>query len=194
MKLCPSIASGNVMNLQSQCLWLQEQYQHIHIDIEDGNYIDNITFGMKTVEGIFGITTCEKSIHLMVMDPANYAARLGYLKPDIVFVHLDHVRYPSKVISAFQKEGLLVGVALNPGETLERYEYLKGTINDVLIMMCEPDGHGQQYQAGLEGKVKSAVETGWNVWLDGGMTKEQARQAGEMGVSAAVLGRAVFTT
>ena len=61
-------------------------------------------------------------------------------------------------------------------------------------MMCEPDGYGQRYQKGLEKKVSRALCDGWNVWLDGGMSMEQAAAFGEQGVCAVVLGRAVFET
>lgn len=192
MKICPSVASGDVMNLQAQCLWLQEKYRHIHIDIEDGNYIDNITFGMKTVRGIFAATSCEKSVHLMVMNPLDYVEPLAVLKPEIVFVHLDTSRYPSKVVDAFAQAGIRTGIALNPAEPLDRYGYLMDRVTDVLLMMCEPDGYGQRYQKGIEEKVIKALEGDWNVWLDGAMSMEQAVGFGEKGVSAVVLGRAVF--
>lgn len=192
MKICPSIASGDVMNLQAQCQWLQETYHHIHIDIEDGNYIDNITFGMKTVRGIFGAVSCETSVHLMVMNPLDYLDALRELKPDMVFVHLDTSRYPSKVVDAYHQAGLNVGIAVNPADRLENYAYLADGVKDVLIMMCEPDGYGQRYQRGMEEKVLRAVEDGWKVWLDGAMTFQQAEAAGGWGVSAVVLGRAVY--
>ena len=193
MKICPSIASGDVMNLQAQCLWLEEKYRHIHIDIEDGNYIDNITFGMKAVRGIFAATSCEKSVHLMVMNPLDYVEQLQALKPEIVFVHLDTSRYPSKVADAFLQAGIRMGIALNPAEAPERYEYLRDRVSDVLLMMCEPDGYGQRYQKGMEQKVSKVLEEGWRVWLDGAMSMMQAEEFGEKGVFAVVLG-AVFQT
>ena len=194
MKICPSIASGDVMNLQAQCLWLQEKYHHIHIDVEDGNYINNITFGMKAVRGIFAATSCEKSVHLMVMNPLDYVEQLEELRPEIGFVHLDTSRYPSRVVDAFAQAGIRMGIALNPAEPPDRYEYLREQVQDVLLMMCEPDGYGQKYQKGLEKKVSKALCDGWNVWLDGGMSMEQAAAFGEQGVCAVVLGRAVFET
>lgn len=192
MKICPSIASGDVMNLQAQCLWLQEKYRHIHIDIEDGNYIDNITFGMKTVKGIFAAASCEKSVHLMVMNPLEYVEPLRALKPEIVFVHLDASRYPSKVVDAFAQAGIRMGIALNPSESIERYAYLRDQVSDVLFMMCEPDGYGQRYQKGVEEKVAKTLDDSWNVWLDGALSMEQAVEFGKKGVCAVVLGRAVF--
>lgn len=192
MKICPSIASGDVMNLQAQCLWLQEKYHHIHIDVEDGNYISNITFGMKTVRGIFAAASCGKSVHLMVMNPLDYVEPLKKLQPEIVFVHLDTSRYPSAVADAFAQAGIRMGAALNPAEPWDRYEYLGDRVQDVLLMMCEPDGYGQRYRKGLEEKVFQVLMTGRRVWLDGAMSMEQAEMFGEKGVFAAVLGRAVF--
>ena len=130
----------------------------------------------------------------MVMNPLYYVEQLKELRPEIVFVHLDTSRYPSRVVDAFAQAGIRMGIALNPAETPERYEYLREQVQDVLFMMCEPDGYGQRYQKGLEKKVSRALCDGWNVWLDGGMSMEQAAAFGEQGVCAVVLGRAVFET
>lgn len=63
MKICPSIASGDLLDLRSECRYIEEHFHHIHVDIEDGNYIDNITFGMKTLGELRKLCTCEMSVH-----------------------------------------------------------------------------------------------------------------------------------
>lgn len=96
------------------------------------------------------------------------------------------------MIDECRKLGIHAGLALNPADNLERYLYLADRIRHILIMMCEPDGFGQRYQALLEDKVKSGIEMGFSVWLDGDVDWERAQKAKQNGVSAVVMGRAIF--
>lgn len=192
MKICPSIASADVLNIQKECDYISRYFGHIHIDVEDGNYIDNITFGLKTLGGICKVTSCEKSVHLMVTNPADYAEALSHYPIDIVFMHLDNCRYPLEVLGEFEKYNLKIGIALNPADALERYEYLSSKIDDVLIMMCEPDGHHQQYQPALENKVKKILNKGYRVWLDGSLNIDLVNKWNCFGVYSTVIGRDIF--
>ena len=128
------------MNLEYTAKLLEQQYHHIHADIEDGNYINNITFGMKVLKGIRRTVCCGISVHLMVTDPLQYLEDIVDIGPEIVFFHPDCIRYPSLVIDSFARKGIRMGLAFNPACGISEYEYLMSEkIDSVLIMMCEPD-------------------------------------------------------
>lgn len=192
MKICPSIASGDLLDLRSECRYIEEHFHHIHVDIEDGNYIDNITFGMKTLGELRKLCTCEMSVHLMVENPLFYLASMREIRPEYLFFHGDSCRYPSQITDCCKSMGVTPGLALNPADSLEHYLYLYPRIKDVLFMMCEPDGYGQSYQAKLEEKVKDGIGQGFRTWVDGDVNWERAAKAGQNGVTFVVMGRAIF--
>lgn len=191
MIIHPSIASSNLLNLKDEIQFTDTNYGNIHIDIEDGNYIHNITFGNKLLNLICQNSTSKKSVHLMVNHPLDFLDSVVDNKVDIVFIHIDHLRYPSEVIQEFLKRGIKVGVALNPYAELSSTFYIK-EVNSVLLMMCEPDTKNQVYLAELEKKVKEYVLRGFDVWCDGGISIEKSVQLKQLGVKDVVLGRAVF--
>lgn len=192
MKICPSIASCDVMRIEQTAKRLEKEYGHIHIDIEDGNFINNITFGMKVVKGIAEIVKCELSIHLMVTDPLQYLEEIAEVNPFILFIHPDCTKYPKYIINSYRKAGIRVGIALNPAIELKSYRYLlEENIEDILIMMCEPDRRGQEYIPYMERKVKECLEEGFNVWVDGAISKEKAKELSDRGVQNFIMGRAI---
>jgi len=194
MKICPSIASSNLLDLRKEISFIDQKYKHIHIDIEDGNYIPNITFGTKLMERICEESKSEKSIHLMVTSPELYIDSIVRCRPGIVFLHLDNQRYPSKIIRKFQDLGIKVGIAINPNVKIIDINYVLPLVKDVLIMMCEPDGREQQYIEEMEGKIEEIVEKGKiEVWVDGSVTFERLPHLKDLKVSAAVMGRGIFS-
>lgn len=192
MKICPSIASGDVLNIEKECKKIEKKYGHIHIDIEDGNYINNITFGMKTVKGIFKLVDCEISVHLMVSNPLPYVEDLIEIGPDIVFFHLDSFRYPSMIIDKLENAGITAGLAFNPSASLDGMEYLESRIQDILVMSCEPDLYNQRYISDIENRISRLVRRNKRIWVDGAITFEKCKELDTLGVYAAVMGRGVF--
>lgn len=194
MKICPSIASCDVMNLSIMASVLEKKYYHIHVDIEDGNYIDNITFGMKVLKGICNLVKCEVSVHLMVTDPLQYLDDISKMNHiGIVFFHPDCTRYPSKIINAYLEKNIKVGLAFNPATSPEEYQYtFEDKINDILIMTCEPDMKGQTFIPEMKQKLKVCSKYGVSVWADGAITDEIKEELSEIGVDNVVMGRAVY--
>lgn len=190
--IIPSIASGNMLNVEEEIRFIDRNYGHIHIDIEDGNYIPNITFGEKLLKLICQNSTSVKSIHLMVNRPLIFLNAIKECKPDIVFIHTDVTRYPSELIRQYQDEGIKVGIAINPGIGIDDISYIFPLIEDVLVLTCEPDGRGQKYISLMEDKIRRLNDYGVNIWVDGGVTEEQINYLADMNVKNIVMGRAVF--
>ena len=191
MKIHPSIASANLLKVADEVSFIDREFKNIHIDIEDGNYVPNITFGKKMLNLICDLSSSYKSVHLMVNQPLEYLDACEQKKVDIVFVHIDHLRYPSVVVNEYLKKGIQVGVALNPNAELPSKFYLD-KIKNVLLMMCEPDGFNQMYIEELEDKVDRYVKSGYEVWCDGGISLERSEKLAKIGARHVVLGRAIF--
>lgn len=191
MKIHPSIASSNLLYLKDEIEKTDKQYGNIHVDIEDGNYINNITFGNKLLNIICKNSTSFKSVHLMVNHPLDYLETIVKNNVDIVFLHIDHLRFPSVVIEEFLKKGIKVGIALNPNSELSVDFYIR-EIKSILLMMCEPDTNDQAYIEALEKKVRKYINYGYQVWCDGGISLEKSELLFQLGVNDVVLGRAVY--
>lgn len=194
MKVCPSIASCDVMKLGITASVLEEKYNHIHVDIEDGNYINNITFGMKVLRGICNTVKCEVSVHLMVTNPLQYLEEISQMKHiGIVFFHPDCTRYPSQIINAYLEKNIKVGLAFNPATSIEEYQYtFEDKIKDVLVMTCEPDMRGQIFISKMKNKLNNCSKYGVKLWADGAITDDIKKDLAEMGVDNVVMGRTVY--
>lgn len=191
--IIPSIASGNMLNAEEEIKFIDRNYGHIHIDIEDGNYIPNITFGEKLLKSICENSSSFKSIHLMVNRPEAFLKTIKECSPDILFIHTDVTRYPSELIRLYQDEGIKVGVAVNPGVSINEIEYIIPLVEDVLVLTSEPDGRGQKYIKSMEDKIRGLNDYRVNVWVDGGVAEEQINDLLKLKVKNIVMGRAVFT-
>lgn len=194
MIISPSIASSDVCNIQSEVEFAQKHFSHIHLDIEDGVYLHNLTFGMKTVRGICGFCTTSLSVHLEVWDPMTYLEDLASLPVDDVFIHTDHLKNPEEVIRAYQSKGLHTGAALSDRDLGRNISSVLGLVDSVLILSALIDDPFQRYSETMGRMVASlAAEGKWNVWADGGITADVLALLVKKQVYAAVMGRAIFS-
>ena len=193
MIISPSIASGDILNLQSETQFVDKHFSNIHMDIQDGVYA-KITFGMKTLEQVCSITTSKVSVHLQVMDP------LKYLKPilkmgniDIVHIHINHLKDPKGVISAYKEAGIKTGIGLsNYDLDLDTEKYFDLVDSVLVLTACYGDSN-QKYSMKMENYAKNIIDTtSLEMWVDGGIDLNKLPHLKEIGVGAVVLGRSVF--
>ncbi len=190
--IIPSIASGNLLNVDEEIKFIDANYANIHIDIEDGNYIPNITFGIKLLELICKKSSSRKSIHLMVNKPELFLKSVKKCDPYIVFIHVDVTRYPSELIRLYQDEGIRVGIAINPSIDIDSIDHVIPLTDDILVLTSEPDGRGQKYIKAMEKKICRLHDYKLNIWVDGGITEDKIDDLLKIGVKNIVMGRAVF--
>lgn len=190
--IIPSIASGNMLNVEEEIRFIDKNYGHIHIDIEDGNYIPNITFGEKLLKLICKNSSSLKSIHLMINKPDGFLKAIKECRPAIVFLHTDITRFPRELIRLYQDEGIKVGIAINPGIGINEIEYIIPLVEDILVLTCEPDGRGQEYIKSMEDKIRKFSDYRVNIWVDGGIGENQIEDLKKIGVRNIVMGRTVF--
>lgn len=198
LEILPSIASASQMNLAKTVSELEQSgFRHLHIDIEDGNFIPNITFGLKTVRELSEITDMKFSMHLMVTDPLQYIPELRAVRNvQSVIVNIDGLPYVSRILYEIKKRpDLLAGIAFNPATPTDAIRYYSDRIDLVMQMTAEPDGRGQRYIAGMTGKIREirkAYPTGLQIIADGGVTADRLKELEEAGADKVVLGRELF--
>jgi ribulose-phosphate 3-epimerase len=195
MKISPSIASANPLRLEEEIQKIHKgSFLDLHIDIEDGNFIPNITFGLKTIHAIRTITNLPFSFHLMVKNPFAYINTLCDLKPSIIFAHVESLPYPSEFVNMVKSKGVKVGLAFNPQTQLQPFTYLFNQLDGILIMTSEPDGKSQMFIPTMLEKVRTVKgeDIPLEIWVDGGVTKDRLKDLEIKGVTHCVMGRAVF--
>ncbi|VEA12192.1 Protein sgcE [Salmonella enterica subsp. enterica] len=197
MILHPSLASADPLRYAEALTALHDApLGSLHLDIEDTSFINNITFGMKTIQAVAQYTCHPLSFHLMVSSPQRWLPWLAAIRPGWIFIHAESVQNPSEILADIRAIGAKAGLALNPATPLLPYRYLALQLDALLIMTSEPDGRGQQFIAAMCEKVSQSREhfPAAECWADGGITLRAARLLAAAGAQHLVIGRALFTT
>lgn len=195
IKISPSIASADPLKLAEAVRFVERQgYEDLHIDIEDGHFIPNITFGLKTIRALRSSTWLPFSFHLMATNPESYLSSILSMNPSIVFCNVEALRYPAEFLTAVKNAGVRVGLALNPVTSVEHVAYLMDRCDGLLVLTAEPDGEGQKFIPSMLRKARIIREASPSVelWVDGDIKKDRLRELEIIGVNVAVMGRAVF--
>ncbi len=193
--ISPSIASANQLRLEDEAR--KAQYagcSDLHIDIEDGNFIPNITFGLKTVRALRSATNLPFSFHLMTHHWQPWLQHAAALQASIVFAHMETLEYPKAFIGMAKQLGLRCGIALNPRTGAEALPYLLDDLDGLLLLTVEPDGMGEGFIPQVLEKARAlrAAAPHVQLWLDGNITYERLPSLHQAGVTHAVMGRAFF--
>ncbi len=165
---------------------------NLHIDIEDGNFVPNITFGIKFLRQLRSITKLPFSIHLMVSNPCSYIPQLKELFCSHIFVHVEQQIYLRYAINLIKSQGIKAGIALNPISNINSYQYLLDDIDAVLYMTSEPDLQGECFNSEILKKIQSYPEQKIEVWIDGGISRKELKILQQYAVDYAVIGRDLF--
>lgn len=193
--LHPSLASSDPLTLGETLSSLTRlKVSSLHIDIEDTSFINNITFGMKTVTAIARETQHCLSFHLMLAEPRRWLTWIAPLKPAWIFLHAEALANPSEDLDAIRLTGAKAGLAFNPATPIAHYRYLNKQLDGLLIMTSEPDGEGQRFIPAMSDKVAEAARLfpQAEIWADGGVDLNVASTLIHAGARHLVLGRALF--
>lgn len=190
----PSMASANQLNLKKSLDSLGK-IKKIHFDIEDGNFIDNITFGLRTVRDVLNYTDREADAHLMVTTPGQYIDDLMALGVKAIAVHVESGIFPAAHLHRIRQLGGRAGLALNfmaPVSAL--LPYLKD-MDYVLLMTSEPDGRGQEFNPWALEKIAEArrlLPERISIVVDGGITEYWLPRVVAAGADTVILGRTLW--
>jgi ribulose-phosphate 3-epimerase len=198
LEIVPSLASANQSCLKEEIEKLGEDVvKSIHLDIEDGNFIPNITFGLKTVRDLRKVTQIPFSIHLMVNNPDRYIAEIKKIGINSVAVHIEACKYPLEIINLARDCNIKIGFALNPKTTLDELRYILDKLDFILIMTSEPDYRGQNFIYQTLDKVKELnkiKDRHFEIWVDGGIKEELLYDIYKSGADVTVMGRSIFNS
>ena len=169
-----------------------------HIDIMDGVFVPNISYGMPVLKAISKHAKKTIDVHLMIVDPDRYIKTFADLGSDILTVHYEACTHLHRTIQAIKAEGMKAGVALNPHTNINVLEDIINDIDLVLIMSVNPGFGGQSFIENTYNKVKQLKQliadknTNVIIEIDGGVTNKNAKQLVDAGADALVAGSYVF--
>lgn len=197
--IAPSILAADFGNLQRDIEMInQSEADWFHIDIMDGVFVPNISFGMPVLAAIQKHAHKTIDVHLMIVDPDRYIQTFKDLGADILTVHYEACTHLHRSLQAIKVAGMKAGVAINPHTNVSLLEDVIKDIDLVCIMSVNPGFGGQSFIENTYKKVKQLKEiiidnnANTLIEIDGGVTDKNAKQLAEAGADVLVAGSFVF--
>ena len=197
--IAPSVLAADFANLQRDIEMINNSdADWFHIDIMDGVFVPNISFGMPVLRDIAKHATKTIDVHLMIVDPDRYISTFKNLGADILTVHYEACTHLHRTLQAIKAQGMKAGVALNPHTSISLLEDTIQNIDLVCLMSVNPGFGGQSFIENTYDKVialkELIIRKGANtiIEIDGGVTNKNAKQLADAGADVLVAGSYVF--
>ncbi|MDO5018295.1 MAG: ribulose-phosphate 3-epimerase [Lagierella massiliensis] len=197
--LAPSLLSADFFNLSQQLNILEnEEIKYLHLDVMDGNFVPNISFGPGIIKTLREHYNFVFDTHLMVDSPERYLVDFKNAGCDILTIHFEATKHPLRVLQEIRKLGMKAGISLNPGTPVEVLDYLWDELDLILIMTVNPGFGGQSFIDSQISKIKKVssliLEKNPNILLevDGGIKTTNIDKLLNLNIDLFVSGSDVF--
>ncbi|EOB3456901.1 ribulose-phosphate 3-epimerase [Enterococcus hirae] len=201
MKIAPSILSADFSNLQRDIELVEKGgADYIHVDVMDGQFVPNITFGPNIVQAIRPITKLPLDVHLMIVDPEKYIPAFAKAGADIITVHVEATPHIHRALQMMKNLGVKSGVVINPGTPITMIKHVLPIADQVLVMTVNPGFGGQSFIEETVEKIAELSElreqNNWHysIEVDGGIVPETAQICQKAGADVFVAGSYIYNS
>ncbi|MDQ2799122.1 MAG: ribulose-phosphate 3-epimerase [Armatimonadota bacterium] len=171
---------------------------YIHIDIMDGHFVPNITFGTQLVRALRPVTQVQFDAHLMIEKPEQFVTEFAKAGANLVTIHPETTYHLNRLLHQIQDGGAKAGVALNPATPISAIEWVLGDLDRVLVMTVNPGFGGQAFLTEMLQKIRALAELRaahglrFEIGVDGGVNSDTAPLVARAGADVLIAGSAVF--
>ena len=199
-KLAPSLLSADFSKLGEEIAQIEKGgADYVHLDVMDGSYVPNITFGAPVIKKIRDTTRLPFDVHLMVDRPERFIGDFADAGSDIITVHPEATIHLHRTLQSIKERGVRAGVSLNPSTPLNVLDHIMDDIDLILVMSVNPGFGGQSYIPAMTDKIRKLrrliSESGRDIILevDGGIKLDNAKEIIDAGADMIVVGSGIFS-
>lgn len=197
--LSPSLLAIDFGNIQAPLQLIEKiGVPYIHIDVMDGCFVPNISFGMPVIQSLRKFSNMVFDVHLMIIEPERYIDEFCDAGADIITFHVESTKVPLEVIEKIKSREKKVGITLKPNTPIEDIKPFLSMVDMILVMSVEPGFGGQSFMEEQLEKVRTLKQLKtdenltYDIEIDGGITKDNVRQVLDAGANVIVAGSAIF--
>jgi ribulose-phosphate 3-epimerase len=199
IKIAPSLLAADFSCLETEIKRVEDHVEWLHLDVMDGHFVPNISFGIPIISSIRKVTDLYFDCHVMTTNPDSYVDEFAEAGVNLITMHIEAIPDPTTPARRVRDAGLDFGLVINPGTPFDGIAPYAELCDVLVVMSVEPGFGGQSFIHTVLPKVEAAREWVENrglvadIQVDGGITPENARQVAEAGATVLVAGSAVFS-